>query len=176
MKLRALAYPLCSAFVVAFSGIAAAADTEDVVLYWNEIEQQTVAKVNPLMQSRSMAITQTAVLEAVTKAASVPGASPDAAAMVAAHDTLAALHPDGAEVLGTALSSGLANVNDGHTNAAVPIAKAAAAGILSRRKSDGWDAKVAFENHPQPRPLGADTTTASPGSWCAMGKNPAFCA
>jgi len=37
----------------------------DAVLQWNEIAQRTVATANPLVQSRSMAIVQAAVADAV---------------------------------------------------------------------------------------------------------------
>lgn len=50
---------------VAASAGAAGGAAADVVTEWNEIAQRTVASVNPLLQSRSMAIVQASVADAV---------------------------------------------------------------------------------------------------------------
>ena len=66
--------------------------------------QMTVAPANPFLQTRSAAIVQLAVFEAVNAIvgdyepylgtiAAPPGASPDAAVVAAAHRALVALHP-----------------------------------------------------------------------------------
>ena len=74
-----------AALVIAAASFAAPAAADDVVLRWNEVAQQTVAEAIPLSQSRSMAIAQTAVLNAATAAdAEGPAASVDAASRLAA--------------------------------------------------------------------------------------------
>src|SRR5262245_65517544 len=78
----------------------------DAVTDWNAIMQMTVSAppTNPFFQARSAAIVQLAVFEAVNAItgkyepylgtlAAPPWASPDAAAIAAAHRTLAVLHP-----------------------------------------------------------------------------------
>src|SRR5438093_8035149 len=84
----------------------------DAVTDWNAIMQATVSAppTNPLFQARSGAIVQLAVFEAVNAIsggyqpylgiiAAPPGASPDAAAIAAAHRTLVTLRPDQAATL-----------------------------------------------------------------------------
>ena len=89
------------AFCVLFCTVVAHADA---VTDWNAIMQTTVASSNAFFQGRNAAIVEIAVFEAVNTIAgdyepyvgtlTAPhGASPDAAAIVAAHDTLVALYP-----------------------------------------------------------------------------------
>ncbi|HYG90974.1 MAG TPA: vanadium-dependent haloperoxidase [Azospirillum sp.] len=154
--------------VVALSCTAASAEPADTALRWNEIAQQTVAPVNAYIQSRSMAITQLAVLEAVTRSvgskavAKADTASPDAAVMAAAHAALLALRPDSAAALDAALDAELAKLEDGEpkTNG-IAVGKAAAGDILARRKTDGWDAKVEYK------------LAGSPGIWVPTPPNSA---
>ena len=76
--------------------LAAAVAHADAVTDWNAIMQATVATSNPFFQGRSAAIVEVAVFEAVNTITgdykpylgtltAPPGASPDAAAIVAAH-------------------------------------------------------------------------------------------
>src|SRR6266540_3389373 len=99
MTARSLSRSLGAALVVATCS-AAAAEPADVVLQWNEIAQNAVAPTNPYIQSRSMAITQLAILNAITDATITkdagPPVSPDAAVIAAARDVLSSLHPDAA--------------------------------------------------------------------------------
>jgi hypothetical protein len=131
---------------MALPGIVAAAERGDVVLLWNDIALQTVIKAGPPIQARNVAISQLAVLNAMTDAASLSASAREIAAIVAAHDTLAALHPDHTAALDDKLSKGLANLDANQQNAAVPIGKAAAAKVLARRQDDGYNAKVGFES------------------------------
>src|SRR5213595_1784816 len=78
----------------------------NVVLEWNQLALHAVgqARVSPVVASRALAITQAAVYDAVVAidrsfapyfahVHASRGASPEAAAAQAAHDTLAALFP-----------------------------------------------------------------------------------
>jgi hypothetical protein len=87
-------------------GAAAAADT---VTDWNSVMQSTVAVSNPFLQARNAAIVQLAVFEAVNSILReyesylgmpfAPGASPEAAAVGAAHRALITLYPDAQPLL-----------------------------------------------------------------------------
>jgi hypothetical protein len=82
--------------------VSGRASADDMVLKWNEIAARTVTATNPFNQARIMAITQLAVFEAVnavtgdyesysglaTPTPASPGASAEAAAIVAAHKVL----------------------------------------------------------------------------------------
>jgi hypothetical protein len=140
-----------AASLILLAAAAPAADSADSVLRWNEIAQKTVAAADPLAQSRSMAITQLAVLDAL-KAAQAAGAPPssfDAAVMTAAHDSLAALQPDALATLDSALATGLAKIPEGEPRKqGIAIGQTTAVDLLARRKGDGWDAKVAYDPAP----------------------------
>src|SRR5262249_20311497 len=95
--------------VVACAPSGARAARADAVTDWNAIMQATVADppTNPNLQTRWGAIVQLAVFEAVNAIvgdyepylgtiAAPPWASPDAAAIAAAHRTLVALRPGSA--------------------------------------------------------------------------------
>ena len=85
--------------VVVVLGMISATAKADVVLDWNAIMLNTIAGQNPFAQARLAAITQTAVFEAVNAITgeyepylgtiiAPPGASPEAAAVAAAHGVL----------------------------------------------------------------------------------------
>ena len=148
MTAQVLARTFGATILLALSWGAAAAEPIDTVLQWNEIAQQTVAPANPLVQSRTMAITQLAVLDALkaAQAAAAPPSSFDAAVMTAAHDALAALQPDAAAALDAALAAGLAKIAEGEPKIqGIAIGRTTAADLLTRRKGDGSDAKVAYD-------------------------------
>ena len=138
--------------LIATALAVAPAAADDVVLRWNEIAQQTVAEAIPLSQSRSMAIAQTAVLNAAAAAdAEGPAASVDAAVVTAAHDSLAVLVPDKAAALDQALAADLATVKDGAPkDRGVAIGRDAAAAVLGARKDDGAAATVSYAPKEQP--------------------------
>lgn len=141
----------------------ASAQSADVVLLWNEIAQQTVAPAAPPIQSRSLAVTHLAVLEALEEVAGgnianhADGASTavqEAAVMAAAHEVLKTLHPDSAAVLDMALAEGLSGIADEAAVATgTAIGRAAADSILEQRGSDGWDAAPSY------------TPASGPGVW-----------
>ena len=128
----------------------------DAVLQWNEIAQRTVATANPLVQSRSMAIVQAAVADAVAavgrdyegfalRETAAAGASAPAASVAAAHAALTALHPPAAPSLDAAYTTALAGLPDGPARAeGIRIGKAAAAAILEQRAGDGWNAPASY--------------------------------
>lgn len=148
MAIQSVPRILGATVLLALSWAAAAAEPADVVLQWNEIAQQTVAPANPLAQSRGMAITQLAVLDAL-KAAQAAGAPPssfDAAVMTAAHDALVGLLPDATATLDAALVAGLAKIAEGEPKKqGIAIGQTTAADLLARRKGDGSDAKIAYD-------------------------------
>lgn len=144
---------------------AAGAARADTVTDWNEIMQETVAPTNPFFQARSAAIVQLAVFEAVN---AILGdyepylgvidaplwASPEAAAIAAAHGTLVSLRPDSAEDLDLARELWLAAIPDGpEKDAGIAAGEEAAAAMLLLRADDGWDAVVPY------------TPGTDPGDW-----------
>lgn len=121
----------------------------DAVTDWNAVMQATVTPSNPFFQARSAAIVQLAVFEAVNAVvgdyqpyigtvAAPPGASPDAAAIAAAHRTLVALYPGSAPALDPLRIASLAAIPDGPAKeAGIAAGEAAAAALLALRADDG---------------------------------------
>src|SRR3954464_3255088 len=117
---KRLGIPMVTACVLFSAGAAHA----DAVTDWNAIMQATVAPANPFVQTRSAAIVQLAVFEAVNAIVGdyepylgtivePPGASPDAAAVAAAHRALVALHPASAPALDVFRAQSLSAIPDG---------------------------------------------------------------
>jgi hypothetical protein len=135
------------------------------VIEWNEIMQNTVAPANSIIQTRSAAIAQVAVFEAVNAIigdyqpylgtiTAPPGASPDSAAIAAAHRTLRTLHPASAGTLDAARAASLAAIPDGQSkDDGIAVGEAAAAAMLQLRANDGWNAVVSY------------TPGNGPGAW-----------
>lgn len=121
----------------------------DAVLAWNEIMQATVASGNANIQARSGAIAQLAVFEAVNSIigdyqpylgtiAAPEGASPDAAAVAAAHRVLVLLYPGSNAVLNVSRAASLAMIPDGPAkDAGIAVGEEAAATMLVLRAADG---------------------------------------
>src|SRR5213595_3745533 len=95
----------------------------NVVLEWNQLALHAVgqARVSPVVASRALAITQAAVYDSVNaidqsfepyhaQVHASRGASPEAAAAQAAHDTLAALFPSQASTFDAALAADLVGI------------------------------------------------------------------
>ena len=156
-----------AAGLVAASWIHPAAAGADVVLDWNAIMVTTVVGQNPLAE-RVAAITQLAVFEAVNAVTgkyrpylgtitAPAGASPEAAAIVAAHDVLAAYVPTSAATLAAARDASLAAVPDGPSKQdGMAVGAEAAAAMIAARDADG-------SQTPQFYPPGP----AAPGVWQA---------
>ena len=162
-----------------FGGQAARADAvtrTDAVLDWNAVMEKTVSQVpDPFLQVRSATITQVAVFEAVNSITrdyepylgsvpAPPGASPEAAAIAAAHSALAGLHPDQIASLDAQRIASLAALPDGSAkDAGVAVGEAAALAVLAERIDDGSNTDTPYTHGPLPgqyRPTPPDFTPA----------------
>jgi PAP2 superfamily len=142
---KRLGYPMITALAL----VAARPVHADAVTDWNAIMQTTVAPANPFAQARSAAIVQLAVFEAVNAIngdyepylgtiAGRHGASPDAAAIAAAHRTLVTLFPGSATTLDASRAQSLSAIPDGAAkNHGLAVGEAAAAAVLLLRANDG---------------------------------------
>jgi hypothetical protein len=143
--LRVLVITLLAGLV---SGPAMAAD--DLVLRWNEIATRTVLTTNPFNQARVMAITQLAVFEAVNAVTgeyepyltpptpASPGASVDAAIVVAAHRVLTNYFPAATMSLDAARDADLGTIPDGPAKTAgKTVGMSAANAMIALRATDG---------------------------------------
>jgi PAP2 superfamily len=121
----------------------------DPVLEWNAIMRTTVATDNPFLQTHSGAMMHLAVFEAVNTIVgdykrylgtieAPPGASPEAAAIAAAHRTLVSLHPTSEESLDDSRDASLSAIPDGPAkDDGIAVGEAAADTILALRANDG---------------------------------------
>jgi hypothetical protein len=144
LRIRSLTGAALAALVLA-NGIARA----DAVLDWNAIMVSLVATQQPFAQARFAAITHLAVFEAVNaitveyKAYAVTnpapsGASPEAAAIAAAHTVLKYYFPGNATALDAARVSSLAVIADGPAKTSgITIGELAAARVIAARENDG---------------------------------------
>ena len=134
----------------------------DTVTDWNAIMETTVSPANPFFQTRSAAIVQVAVFEAVNAIThdyepyiggirASKGSSPDAAAVAAAYRTLATLYPASVANLDAARASSLAGIPDGKAKEeGLAIGEAAASAVLQLRADDGSSAVVPYTRAPAP--------------------------
>jgi hypothetical protein len=155
-----------AALVLAALALQPLAARADPVLEWNAIAVQTMAGQNPFAQGRFAAITQLAVFEAVNAITrdyrpylgaveAPPGASPEAAAVAAAHGVLTAYFPAQAASLAAARDASLASIPAGPArDLGVAVGAAAAAALVAARANDG-SAPAAFHL----------PTSADPGVW-----------
>jgi len=137
----------------------------DAVTDWNAIMQTTVASSNAFFQGRNAAIVQVAVFEAINSITSKynpyvanipapPGASPETAAVAAAHRTLVTLYPGSAVALDLAEAVSLAAIPDGQAKTdGIAVGEAAASAILALRANDGSGLVVPY------------TPGGDPGDW-----------
>jgi PAP2 superfamily len=128
----------------------------DVVLHWNEILLQSLTSQPPRVPlARNMAIVHVAMFDAVNSIdrsyepyfADVPassGASKEAAAAQAAHDTLSALYPSRQAIYDAALSDDLAGIPPGLAKQGIAIGHEVALQILALRANDGASAIVTY--------------------------------
>jgi PAP2 superfamily len=148
----------------------------DVVVEWNVIMMATLAEQNPFAQARFAAITHAAMFEAVNAitweyepymgtVTALPGASPEAAAIVAAHDVLVTYFPDKVSALDASRDASLAllSVDDQSKADGIAVGAAAATAMIQLRANDGSSP-----------PLTYSPTSSSPGQWqltpgCAAG-------
>jgi hypothetical protein len=139
----------------------------DVVTDWNALMVTTVSSQNPFAQARLAAITQLAVYEAVNTvtrrykpylAEPIPisyPASPEAAAVAAAHRVLVTYFPASSATLDAARSASLGAIPDGAAKVnGVAVGDSAAAAMIALRAADG---SVPPEFHMP--------TSSDPGVW-----------
>jgi hypothetical protein len=144
----------------------AAMSSTDPVLEWNSIMVNTTASQNPFFQARFAAITQLAVFEAVNAIdkdfepylgtiTAPPGASPDAAAVAAAHAVLENFFPGDAPALDVAYAASLARIPNGTAKQdGIEVGETAAAALIVLRTGDG-SAPPEFDS----------PTSSAPGAW-----------
>ncbi|MCC6327306.1 MAG: vanadium-dependent haloperoxidase [Acidobacteria bacterium] len=123
--------------------------SDAVVLEWNQIAFETIPPQPPFPANRWMAIVQVAVFEAVNATTdkyrpylgtiSAPeGSSPEAAAIMAAHNVLVAYFPAQAAVLDQRRDASLASIPDGQAKIdGIGVGMAAAAAMVANRANDG---------------------------------------
>jgi hypothetical protein len=129
----------------------------DAVIQWNEIMQQTAAaSPDPALRARTAAITQLAVFDAVNSivgdwepylenVTAPVNASPEAAAIAAAHHVLVMLHPESQAQLDEARTSSLAAIPDAAgKHEGIAVGNSAADAILTLRANDGFDEVVPY--------------------------------
>src|SRR5205814_2647485 len=111
--------------------------------------------MNTPLASRAMAITQAAVYDSVNAidrsfepyhahVHASRGASPEAAAAQAAHDTLAALFPAQAGTFDAALAADLTGIPPGRARQGTEVGHDVAQQILDWRSTDGSGATVTY--------------------------------
>jgi hypothetical protein len=162
-----------AALLICASSTARAVVAGNAVMEWNQIAIAATATAGqgPLPQSRSMTIVQVSVNDAVngitgqhgtylSHGEAPAGASPDAAAIAAAHRALVALFPAQSAALNTARATALASRGLTEADPGAGWGDSVAAAILSARASDGAaQSQFAFTAP------GAGT----PGVWVAIG-------
>ncbi len=130
--------------------IAGAFTSDAVVREWNEITINAILPNGPpFTAARFMTIVQLAVFEAVNSITgkyepylgsivAPPGASPEAAAVMAAYDVLVAYFPAQAVALGVRRDASLAGIPDGQAKTdGMAVGAAAAAAMIADRTNDG---------------------------------------
>ncbi len=138
----------------------------DVVVDWNAIMLTTIAGQSPFAQARLAAITQAAVFEAVNAVTgeyepylgtipAPPGASPEAAAVGAAHAVLVHYFSGHASALDTARDASMAAIADGPAKTdGIAVGEAAAAAMIALRDNDGSSPPRSYL-----------PTSSDPGEW-----------
>jgi hypothetical protein len=138
----------------------------NVVLEWNQLALHAVgqARANPVVASRALAITEVAVYDSVVaidrsfepyhaQVHASRGASLEAAAAQAAHDTLTALFPAQATTFDSTLAADLVGIPPGRARQGTDVGSEVARQILDWRSTDGSSATVAY------------TPGTDPGDW-----------
>jgi hypothetical protein len=163
MRPKVLALSLIAVLSIPTSVVQADVAT-DVVLEWNAIMVTTVSGQNPFAQTRTAAITQLAVFEAVNSITrdhasylepidAPAGASAEAAAVAAAYGVLNHYLPSAA--LDAARAASLAAIPDGQAeDDGVTVGQAAAAELIALRSNDGSSPAQFYQ-----------PTSSDPGAW-----------
>jgi hypothetical protein len=128
----------------------------DPVLQWNAVALATAGGKDPLTQQRILDIVHLAIFEAVNaiagdykpylgSIATIPGASPEAAAVAAAHAVLLEFVPEQAAILAGAKASSLARIPDSAAKSAgIVMGGAAARAMIDHRLNDGFETPAFF--------------------------------
>jgi hypothetical protein len=129
---------------------AAPANADDIVLKWNDIAAKTAVATSPFNGARVMSIVQLSVFEAVNAitgeyepylspaTTAPPGASVDAAVIIAAHRALTNYFPLATAALNTARDLDLGAIPDGPAKTAgMGVGMAAANAMIALRATDG---------------------------------------
>jgi hypothetical protein len=138
----------------------------DAVLDWNVIALKITAAApfNPPLETRNLAIVHAAIFDAVNaidrsfhpyviRLRAPVWASPDAAAIAAAHATLVHLYPEQRSPLDIAYTTSLQAIPDGPAKASgVSVGQSVANRMLNLRASDGAVEAIAAPYSPSQRP------------------------
>jgi membrane-associated phospholipid phosphatase len=129
----------------------------NVVLEWNQVFLDTFKadRVLPLYFAREAAIVHAAIYDAVNDidrsytpffadVKAPPGASLEAAAAQAAHDTMVALFPAHQATFDATLAADLAGIPPGRARLGTAVGQAVAQQILAWRSTDGSNAQVTY--------------------------------
>lgn len=158
---------------------AAITVNDDPVLFWNDLAIQMLGG-SPLTQSRSVAMMDAAMYDAVNRTyngagfyynqnVTAPGGDVRAAASVAAHDVLVAVNPANAGAYDAALAASLALVNPGAAKQnGMTTGAVYAAGMLALRQNDGSTDVVNYVPGDQPgqwRPTPPGFAPAAAPQW-----------
>lgn len=123
--------------------------SDSILLEWNLLAVQTIGAQPPFPSTRFMATVQVAVFEAVNAITgdykpylgtitAPPGASPEAAAVCAAHGVLKAFFPAAAANLDARRAASLATIPDGQAKTdGIAVGEAAATAMIANRTGDG---------------------------------------
>lgn len=167
-----------AAMMMTVSGAAWAVPvvTGDPILFWND-RAVTLVAASPLAQTRTYAMVNIAMHDAVNLALGrpnasyignvgvTPGGDTRAAASKAARDVLVALNPVNAAQYDAALAASLALVTDGKAKTkGIATGAAYAAAVLAKRAGDGSTASVPYTTTGLP---GDYRPTVSPGNAAA---------
>ena len=153
----------------------------DPILHWNEVALEAAfapAPPSPVPFFRNLAVVYVAMYDAVNAIdrSHAPyfadvhasrGASMEAAAAQAAHDTLAALYPDQQATFDAALAEDLVGIAPGRAKQGIQVGKEVARQILEWRSTDGSDMPETYSLPADPgnwQPTGAPAAGAHFGS------------
>jgi hypothetical protein len=141
---------LAIVFVTGLVSSPSTAGADDIVLRWNEIAARTATATSPFNQARIGAIVQLAVFEAVNAitgeyepylnpaTVAPPGASVEAAVIIAAHKVMTTYFPAAAGALDAARDTDLGAISNGPSKTdGIAVGMAAANAMLALRAADG---------------------------------------
>jgi hypothetical protein len=159
----------------------------DVVLEWNQLALDAIRQTNAnlLLASRALAITEAAVYDSVNAidrsftpyfahVHASRGASLEAAAAQAAHDSLVALFPSQASIFDAALAADLAGIPPGRARQGTEVGHAVAQQILTWRSTDGSGAVVPYTPGTDPGDSAINPAAASDPTWTPLIVTPNF--